>query len=338
MKTFLKYIFFLAIGLFVFLVLIFGIFASMSAFRESQISSQAAPTTGKFIQTSAGKIFIQEMGPENGQPLIFIHGSLAWSETWKEVMSNLSSKGYRTIAMDLPPFGFSERPHTPSYSTTDQARRILQVVEAMQLKKPILVGHSFGGSPTAEAAMQASEKFSGLVLIDAAVDPNFKPEKNQDIFLSTFLKINFLRNPILSASLTNPQLTRYLLQKFIYDPNDANDKIVSIYQQPLKIQGTTNALGDWLPSLVFAQSGLLNQSKSSYQNLKLPTLIIWGEKDSVTPISLAYQLDELIPHSELIILEEVGHIPQIEDVEQLNEALITGLRDLKLNNQTNAQH
>lgn len=305
-------------------------FTFMSSFKETKHTKTAAPAGGKFIKTPGGDIFIQEMGPENGKPIIFIHGSLAWSETWRDVLKSMSDNGYRAIAIDLPPFGFSDRPSDESYSTKDQAQRIIQLTDAMNLEKPILVGHSFGGSPTLEAAMSAPYKFSGLVLIDAAVDPNFKKPESENLFLKYFLKTNSIRNALLSATMTNPYLTQNLLQRFIYDPDDATEKIVKIYQQPLNLYRTTNDLGDWLPTLFFPQLGLLNQSRSSYQNFPLPTLIIWGEKDTITPISIGYELDELIPNSSMSILEEVGHIPQIEDVDQLNDSLILGLKELKL--------
>lgn len=311
----------------VLIIFILAGFTFSSALRERQNNKQAAPQTGKFISTKNGEIFIQEMGPADGQPLVFIHGSLAWSETWKEVMMPLSEKGFRTIAIDLPPFGFSKRPEKPAYTTKDQAQRIINLADAMQIK-PILVGHSFGGSPTVEAVMMAPDKFSGLILIDVAVDPNAKIEDGSNPVLATFLKTNTIRNSLISATLTNPYLTRYFLQRFIYDPSDATDEIVAIYQQPLSIYGSTNALGDWLPTLIIPETGLLNQSRISYQNLKLPTLIIWGERDTITPINLGYELKNLIPDSELTVLEETGHIPQIEDVNQLNEALITGLEKL----------
>lgn len=302
----------------------------MSAFKETRQASDPAPQNGRFIKTSGGKIFIQEMGPPDGQPIIFIHGSLAWSETWRDVLISMSDNGYRAIAIDLPPFGFSDRPSDQTYSTKDQAQRIINLSDSMNLKKSILVGHSFGGGPTLEAAMMAPDKFSGLVLVDAAVDPNFKKPESENIFLKYFLKTNSLRNALISATLTNPHLTQNLLQRFIYDPDDATEKIVQIYQQPLNLYRSTNDLGDWLPTLIFPQTGLLSQSRLSYQNFPLPTLIIWGEKDTITPINIGYQLDELIPNSNMSILEEVGHIPQIEDVDQLNESLILGLKDLKL--------
>ncbi len=314
---------------FLIVILVLTGFGITSLIRESHNAKDIAPLTGRFVHTDSGQIFIQEMGPEKGKPILFIHGSLAWSETWKEVMKPLSEQGFRTIALDLPPFGFSERPLAPAYTARDQARRIISLVDKLAIK-PILVGHSFGGSPTIEAAIIAPERFSGLILIDVAVDPNGSSNQSPNPIIAEFLKTGVLRNSFISTTLTNPLLTKYLLQKFIYKKETATDKIVNIYQQPLKIRGSTNALGDWLPSLLFPQQGLLNQRSENYQKLSLPTLIIWGDKDSITPLNKGQDLNQLIPNSRLMILNGVGHIPQIEDVGQLNHALERGLAKLNL--------
>lgn len=330
LKEIFKYLGYLLLSFLIVVILTLSGFSIWAFIRESKGARDLAPTTGKFIQTAGGEIFIQEMGPVNGQPLIFIHGSLAWSETWREVMIALSAQGYRTIAIDLPPFGFSNRPDSADYSTRAQAQRIINLSEAMNLNKPILVGHSFGGAPTTEAAMMAPYKFGGLVLIDAAVDPNFKAPESEDKLMKFFFRTGIFKNAVLSATLTNPLLTQNLLQRFIYDSEDANKKIVDIYRMPLSLKNTTQDLGDWLPTLIFSDTGLLSQSRQNYQNFGLPTLIIWGEKDTITPINIAYELDVLIPNSEISILEEVGHIPQIEDAPQLNDSLILGLKSLQL--------
>jgi pimeloyl-ACP methyl ester carboxylesterase len=75
-----------------------------------------------------------------GLPVVFIHGFGAWSETWKKTTSVLAAQGFHTIALDIPPFGFSEKPADGSFSTQAQAQRIIKVFDTLQLKQVILVG------------------------------------------------------------------------------------------------------------------------------------------------------------------------------------------------------
>ena len=83
-------------------------------------------------------VFIQQVGPANGVPVLFIHGLGAWSETWRPTMETLAEAGYRCIAVDLPPFGYSRRPANRDYSTVAQARRILGVLESAHVRRPLM--------------------------------------------------------------------------------------------------------------------------------------------------------------------------------------------------------
>jgi pimeloyl-ACP methyl ester carboxylesterase len=94
------------------------------------------------VPTGSGGVFVQEKGPANGVPVVLFHGTAAWSELWRRTTDRLASAGFRVIALDLPPFGFSDRPG--SYTRQDQAARVSDVLRQMQIGPVIIVGHSFG--------------------------------------------------------------------------------------------------------------------------------------------------------------------------------------------------
>ncbi|MFD2270214.1 alpha/beta fold hydrolase [Undibacterium arcticum] len=114
--------------------------------REVQIATVAAPTTGRFVHAADVQMFIQEMGPATGPAVLFVHGTGAWSETWRESMAALAQAGSHTIAIDLPPFGYSGKPFNKRYGRQDQAARIIGVLDALKIPRATLVGHSFGGA------------------------------------------------------------------------------------------------------------------------------------------------------------------------------------------------
>jgi pimeloyl-ACP methyl ester carboxylesterase len=94
------------------------------------------------VRASNAGIFVQESGPVSGRPVLLIHGTGAWSEIWRETIEPLSAAGFRTVAIDLPPFGYSEKPAAASaYSRENQARRIIGVLDALHIERAILVGH-----------------------------------------------------------------------------------------------------------------------------------------------------------------------------------------------------
>ena len=153
MKRFLSYLLKTIGWLLLILIAVIISFRVLAALRETQTRQEAAPLTGRFVQANDVELYIQEMGPANGQPILFIHGTAAWSGLWRETMTPLAEAGYRCIAIDIPPFGFSERPSTPSYDNASQAKRILALMDALNIKSAILFGHSFGGGATLETAL-----------------------------------------------------------------------------------------------------------------------------------------------------------------------------------------
>jgi acetyl esterase/lipase len=153
MKKWLGYLFKTIAALFGLLIVVIIFFTVLATLRETKTRQEVAPSTGRFVQAGDVELFIQEMGLQNGQTILFIHGTAAWSGLWRETMTPLAEAGYRCIAIDIPPFGFSERPSSSSYGNADQARRIVALMDELGIQSTILFGHSFGGGATLETAL-----------------------------------------------------------------------------------------------------------------------------------------------------------------------------------------
>ena len=87
--------------------------------RETGLREELAPSSGHLVPTRSGGVFVQEKGPADGVPVVLFHGTAAWSELWRHTIDALAAGGFRVIALDLPPFGFSDRPG--NYTRRDQA-------------------------------------------------------------------------------------------------------------------------------------------------------------------------------------------------------------------------
>ena len=85
-------------------------FRLAASLRETASRADLAPSSGHWVATRSGDVFIQEKGPPTGVPVVLFHGTAAWSELWRRTIDALASAGYHVIALDLPPFGFSDRP------------------------------------------------------------------------------------------------------------------------------------------------------------------------------------------------------------------------------------
>ncbi len=312
-----------------FILAVLMVFSWQTGLRETKTRLEAAPPTGRFVQAGDVEIFIQEIGPASGPPVLFIHGTGAWSEIWQETMVALAEAGFHTIAIDLPPFGFSERPGNFAYGRHDQAKRIIAVLDALNIPRVALVGHSFGAGPTVEATLLAPDRVQVLVLVDAALgmELNGQQQNGQSPLLNGLFAVRPLRNAVIAATLTNPLCTQSLLQLMIADPADATEAQVKMLQQPLVIKDSTATLGDWLLDFLTAHETSLSTNLPWYQTLNMPVLLIWGDSDTLTPLSQGELLKSIIPQAELVILKQVGHIPHIEDIKPFNEALLQFLSE-----------
>lgn len=296
--------------------------------RESKPRAEAAPRAGRFVRAADVDLFLQEAGPENGPVVVFIHGMGAWSELWRSTIEATAAAGFRAVALDLPPFGYSERPPQKTYGRISQARRILGVLDALAVAQATLVGHSFGGGPTMEAVLLAPDRVSALVLADAAIGPD--TPAGAPGLAGRMLRFRPLRNAIVSATVTNPRFTRNLLGRFVAAPGAVTDGRVAVLQAPLAVQGTTDAFGDWLFEFLTSQEEMLSRQPRAYARLTVPTLVIWGDRDDTTPLADGQRLAELIPGTELAIMNGVGHMPQIENVDDFNRLLLTFLQRQQL--------
>jgi pimeloyl-ACP methyl ester carboxylesterase len=300
-----------------------GTFRWQAHARETVSRGAAAPSRGRFVRAADIDIFVQEVGPAGAPVVLFVHGMGAWSELWRETLTATAAAGFRAVAMDLPPFGYSERPAPGAYGRQDQARRILGVIEALGATQATLVGHSFGGGPTMEAVLLAPQRVRNLALADAAIGLDAEPGGGAAALV---LRGRPLRNALVAATVTNPRLTRRLLSQFVADPAAVTDARIQVLQAPLVVQGATDAFGDWLLDFLTSREVALSTHADAYRALALPTLLIWGDRDVTTPLAQGQRLAQLIAGAELAVMPGVGHMPQIEDTAQFNRLLLAFLR------------
>jgi pimeloyl-ACP methyl ester carboxylesterase len=307
------------------LVAVILFFTLLAALRETKTRQEAAPSTGRFVQAGDVELFIQEMGPGDGQVILFIHGTAAWSGLWRETMTPLAEAGYRCIAIDIPPFGYSERPATPSYGNADQAKRIVALLDALGIEHTILLGHSFGGGATMETALMIPERIDALVLADVGgLNLNLQPASKTQIpsAIELFLGAPLVRNPVLAATATNPLFTKTLISAMVLDPADATGDKIEILQEPLALDGATNTLGDWLKTVLGPQEISLTSDPANYQMLAMPALILWGDSDKIIPLQEGEYLQSILPDAELVLMEGANHIPHLEDQAKFIEIVL----------------
>jgi len=307
------------------IVCVFGalvVFRGLAVVRELDGVSRHAPASGRFVPTPLGHVFIQEAGPEAGPAVLLVHGTAAWSEIWRPTLDALAGRGFRGIAVDLPPFGFSEKSLASTYEPEEQGRVLAAVLAALDLRDVVLVGHSFGARATLEALLSSPARVRALVLVDAALGLDVPADVQPPLPLRALLAFEPLRSALVASTLTNPLLTARLLQSLIRDPADATPEAVAMLQRPMTVRHSTRIAGNWLERFLVPSGRPASQQPETYGRLHLPVLLLWGDSDTVTPLPQAQRLHALLPQARLQVLPDVGHIPHLEDAAAFNSALL----------------
>jgi pimeloyl-ACP methyl ester carboxylesterase len=221
----------------------------------------------------------------------------------------------------VPPFGFSDRPG--GYTRSDQAVRVNDVLRNLQAPAAIIVGHSVGSGAATEFVMRYPQSARGLVLIDPALGLTSPPSD-----LSPLFRPKWVREILVSLTITNPLATKPLLRSMIARKDRALPEYIEVLQKPWVLRGSTTDFADWLHEFLGSERTALSADRRSYQNIKIPVALLWGDEDTITPLEQARDLQTLLPQATLTLLPGLGHIPQIEDPAAFNDALLKALGTL----------
>lgn len=297
-----------ALALLLLAVLVLAGFRIAAAMRERET---AMPPSMRMVTTPLGGVAVAMAGPEDGPPVMLVHGTAGWSGFWRNVTRHLAARGWRVIAVDLPPFGYSERDPRARYRRQDQAARLADVLAQTAGRPAVVVGHSFGGGPAAELALIAPERLKSLVLVDAALGTP-DPAPRAPNLVQRLAGRGWIAQPLTSASVTNPAATGELLRSMLAR-REAADAWIATIQAPMRREGTTAGYAAWLPALLTDDDGAASRRSAALQGMSVPVSLIWGEADTVTPIAQGERIARLTRARSFARLPGVGHIPHIED-------------------------
>ena len=305
-----------------------GAFRVNAFLQESDTAATLKPDNGRFIETSLGTLHVTIWGGENGVPVVMTHGMAAWGGLWEETAEALAKEGYRVIAVDQPPFGLSDRVDA-DFSRSRQAERLNALSVAMQLENYFLVGHSYGGGIAMETALRFADRIGGLVLVCPVLA---LPSPGDDIVpgrAPLLLRLNWLVEILVSATVTNPFLTGYLVKRFMHVKSALTKRHVQILQRPMKLRGNTKYMALWLRQFVAADPHALSRNRENLRNQAVKVALIWGDRDTVTPQAQGDELAGLLKPTSFRLLAETGHMPQLERPALFNRHLLQLLQELR---------
>jgi pimeloyl-ACP methyl ester carboxylesterase len=282
----------------------------------------AAPSGGHFVRVADVELYAQTAGKSTDPLVIILHGMAAWSETWRPVMESVAKDGYYVVAVDMPPFGYSERPVDKSFWRTSGAARLRALIQFLRPQgSALVVAHSYGSRAAVELALTSPELVSGIVLVDPALDGIYGDATTDHSLLTSILSKPTVQYVLSASTVTNPLLSKKLLQQFMYRKNQATDEVVSVYERPSSLKDSTKDFGSWIAGFMTNADVGMSSDPHNYAQLSLPSALIWGAEDTTTPIEQGFQLRHLIKDADLMIMPAVGHMPQLENPEVFKDYL-----------------
>ena len=266
---------------------------------------------------SATRLHYEELG--SGDPILAIHGLGASNYTWRNLRDRLP--GHKLILLDLKGHGESFKPRDTNYSIPDQAELVLQFIREHDLRNLTLMGNSYGGAVSLMVAIrlcnEEPERLSKLILICSG-------GYNQD--LPWHLKL--IRAPVLGwlalhlmpATLNTLTVLRYSY----YNKRLITWKQCKAYAAPIYSPGGRHAL---IQVAKQAVPDNFEELIAQYPGISVPTLLVWGRNDRVIPLSVGERFNGDIPNSKLVVLDNVGHVPQEEKPEETIAVVVKFLED-----------
>ncbi|WP_457153643.1 alpha/beta fold hydrolase [Mesorhizobium sp. P5_C1] len=311
MRRLIRIVGWLALTLVALIVVVLVGFRGAAALRENLSPEEAAPAGALFATVDGLKIHYQVWGPQDGPPLILFHGTASWAETYRDIAAPLGEQGFRVVAPDMPPFGYSQRPADQDYSRAAHAKRVLGFADALGLRHFSVGVHSYGGGGVIEAAFEAPDRIDALILLDVAI--GLGRTEAPTIPFAALLNLRWPRELLTASTFTNPLMVGPGLRSFIENDDVVTAERIAIYARPLNVEGTTDAVGHWLFNGLFNdERKSLAANPANYRAFTPPVLVVWGRDDTTTPLAQGEEIAALFPHAELAVLDGVNHIPQVE--------------------------
>lgn len=247
------------------------------------------------VEISGLKVNYKIVG--EGKPLFLLHGWGSSSDSWVKVQQMLAEKGFQVIVPDLPGFGKTPAPSTV-WGVGEYANFVNQFAEQLGLEKFVLAGHSFGGQTAIQFAVDHPEKIEKLVLIAAA-----GVRRTPGVFKKLVMAV--------------AKLVSFLL--YLVPFEDLRNNIRSALYMLIRRPGYLKAQG--IMKEVFKEV-ITQDLTAKFFQIKAPTLLIWGDKDEMTPIQDAYLTQELISNSKLEIIPGAKHALNFQAPEVLVQKIL----------------
>jgi pimeloyl-ACP methyl ester carboxylesterase len=238
---------------------------------------------------------------------LLIHGLAGSSRTWENVIP-LLARDHAVFAPDLIGHGESDKP-AGDYSLGAHASAMRDFLTLLGVERATVVGQSFGGGVAMQLAYQHPENCDRLVLVSSG---GLGREVSWLLRVLSAPGMEYVM-PILFPGFVRDRGNSLI--QFFHRVGFRNAKVVEGWRAYASLTESENQMAfvRTLRSVVDLGGQSVSAMDRLYLAARMPTMIIWGDRDTVIPVSHARAAHEAIPDSRLEIIEGVGHFPHVEE-------------------------
>ncbi len=238
------------------------------------------------LKKEGGFSYIEE---GEGQPIVVLHGLMGALSNFDGIVSHFSKSGYKVLIPELPLYSL------PLIKTNvkNLSKFVKEFMDHKKIENVIFLGNSLGGHVSLYFTKHNPEKVKALVLTG-----------------SSGLYENSMGNTYPKRG--DYEFMKKKVEEVFYDPKVATKELVDT------VFGIVNDRIKALKTLAIAKSAIRHNMSEDVPEMKMPTCLIWGKQDGVTPPEVALDFNKLFPDSELFWIDKCGHAPMMEHPETFN--------------------
>lgn len=253
-----------------------------------------------FVEQAGMSVHVRVEGPDHPEPIVLLHGTGANLYTWEAWTRDLSHTR-RVIRFDRPGFGLTGPDPSGNYGMEHATELTIDLLDRLGVNRFVLVGSSSGGRLAWHVALRAPDRAAGLVLVAAAGYPRTTP-------LPAALRFagSTLGGWLLSYLMPAAMVAKGIAASY-GDPSRLSQATVEASQEISRRAGVRRAMGETL------RQAATPDASGTIPGIRVPTLILWGDRDTTIERSEAERFHRDIPGSTLEILGGMGHLPHEED-------------------------
>ena len=250
-----------------------------------------------FVEVAGLRLHVRDTGPRTALAIVLLHGFGSSLQTWDDWAKELEA-GYRVIRFDLPGFGLTGPDPSGDYSDRRSILIVLGLMDRLGIARATIVGHSMGGRIAWTLAALHPDRVTRLVLVapDGFASPGLAYGVAPSVPWLMRLLPYTLPGPLLRASLAPAYA----------DPSAMTEARVRRYRDMMLAPGVRQSILDRMPQTVLVPPEPL------LARIKAPTLLVWGQKDAMIPVSNAADYQKAIPDCRSVAMPGVGHLVQEE--------------------------